>query len=147
MALDIGSHVWVRRIGKEGIISSIGPDGMYRVSVGSLSLRCKADEIEKLSPSKMKQREKNSSPKAPRTSERSRTLSLDLHGKTVNESLEAIEQCISDAIMAGIYEIELIHGLGSGKLQRAAHQYLKGCKVVRAFRVLDNNPGTTMIYL
>lgn len=147
MALAIGSHVWLRQIGKEGVISACSPEGWYKVTVGSLTLRCKADQIEKLSPSKMKQKEKNARGQASRSSQRSRTLTLDLHGKTVDEALEAIEQCISDAVMARADEIEVIHGLGSGKLQRAAHQYLKSCKVVRAFRLRENNPGTTVVYL
>lgn len=73
--------------------------------------------------------------------------SLDLHGKSVSDALHELEYFMSDAIMSGSGQVEVIHGLGTGRLQRATHEYLRKCKVVRAFKVQEGNPGTTIVYL
>ncbi len=74
-------------------------------------------------------------------------LSLDLHGKNVSDAVHELEYFISDAVMSGAGQVEVIHGLGTGKLQRAVHDYLKKCIVVRAFKIPAGNPGTTVVYL
>lgn len=72
--------------------------------------------------------------------------SLDLHGRSVEQALHEIEYFISDAVMANLGQVEIIHGLGSGKVQRATHGFLKKCGVVRAFKLKEGNPGTTVVF-
>lgn len=72
---------------------------------------------------------------------------LDLHGRNMSDAVHELEYFISDAVMSGAGQIEVVHGLGTGKVQRAVHDYLKKCKVVRAFRIQEGNPGTTVVYL
>lgn len=76
-----------------------------------------------------------------------RRVSLDLHGRSVEESVRELEQSLSDAIMAGAPQIEVIHGLGSGKVMRAVHKYLSKSPVVHAFKLDAGNPGVTIVYL
>ena len=74
-------------------------------------------------------------------------LKLDLHGKTRADALEILERSIDRALLQGTDQIELVHGLGSGALRDAAHQYLGRCRHVKHFKLDELNPGVTRIYL
>jgi DNA mismatch repair protein MutS2 len=71
--------------------------------------------------------------------------SLDLHGKTVDEAVEAVEIWVNDVLLAGHDEARVIHGRGGGRLKAALHQYLRGLEAVASFRVDPRNPGVTII--
>ena len=71
---------------------------------------------------------------------------LDLHGQTVSEALHRLEYFISDAVMSGAQQVEVMHGIGSGALQRAVHAYLKSCPVIRMYKFQEQNTGTTVVY-
>ena len=71
--------------------------------------------------------------------------SLDLHGKTVDEAIEAVEVWVNDVLLAGHGEARVIHGRGGGRLKAALHQYLRGLGAVDSFRVDPRNPGVTIV--
>ncbi len=71
--------------------------------------------------------------------------SLDLHGKTVDEAIEAVEVWVNDVLLAGHGEARVIHGRGGGRLKAALHQYLRGLGAVASFRVDPRNPGVTIV--
>jgi DNA mismatch repair protein MutS2 len=72
---------------------------------------------------------------------------IDLHGLTVDEATRKLEVWLSEAIMAGLHQLKVVHGLGSGRLQDATHALLRRVPTVRAFKVSDFNPGETDVYL
>ncbi len=73
--------------------------------------------------------------------------SIDLHGVRVKEALEALEKLIDRSLVDGTSQIEVVHGLGTGKLKVAIHHYLRDCKAISAFKLDDLNPGTTWIFI
>jgi DNA mismatch repair protein MutS2 len=75
-----------------------------------------------------------------------RLESIDLHGLTVVEALSAVEKRVNDAILADLDRLEIVHGVGTGALLKAVHQYLSGLSVVEKFRLDDLNPGVTYVY-
>ena len=82
---------------------------------------------------------------APGTSTRSR--SLDLHGKTVPEALDALDSFLNDALLDGADEVRVIHGRSGGKVKAAVHGRLAKFPSVRAFRLDPANPGVTIVKL
>jgi DNA-nicking Smr family endonuclease len=70
---------------------------------------------------------------------------LDLHGKTVDEALAAVEVWVNDALLAGHGDARVIHGRSGGRLKSAVHQYLRGLRAVASFRVDPQNPGVTIV--
>jgi DNA mismatch repair protein MutS2 len=71
-------------------------------------------------------------------------LSIDLHGKTVDEALAAVESFVSGALIEGHHEVQIIHGRSGGRLKTAVHRYLRQLSVVAAFRIDPANPGVTI---
>jgi dsDNA-specific endonuclease/ATPase MutS2 len=42
--------------------------------------------------------------------------------------------------------MEIVHGIGAGRIRQALHAYLKGLSVIDSFKVDDLNPGVTWVY-
>ena len=75
---------------------------------------------------------------------------LDVRGKTLNESIEIIEDQIEAAILDNLSSFSIIHGYGDGILQRGINSYLKTRKEVKetAFaRPEDGGMGKTYVTL
>jgi len=71
--------------------------------------------------------------------------SLDLHGRTVLESLEALDAFVNDAILDGHAEARVIHGRSGGRVRAAVRKRLAELPSVRSFRIDPRNPGVTII--
>ena len=64
---------------------------------------------------------------------------LLLLGKTTDEAREMVEQYLDDAFMAGLANVRLIHGKGTGALRKAVRGLLSGHPLVESFR--DGEPS------
>ena len=70
---------------------------------------------------------------------------IDLHGKSVDEAVAAVEVWVNETLLAGHGEARVMHGRGGGRLKRAVHQYLRGLHTVASFRLDPQNPGVTIV--
>ena len=143
-ALKEGSHVHIVRLKKNGIITELISDERYRVCIGSLVIACNASELTASTASQVM------SSKAPKTGVPKTTAppaKLDLHGCTVDEAIQKLESWLDRAILADLSKIKVIHGFGSGKVQKAVHHYLTGISAVAKFRINPLNHGETEIFL
>jgi DNA mismatch repair protein MutS2 len=71
--------------------------------------------------------------------------SLDLHGKTADEAVAALEAFVNDALLAGHGEARVIHGRSGGRVKAAVHRFLRELASVASFRVDPRNPGVTIV--
>lgn len=98
-----------------------------------------------------KGRPKGSAPQPPAVAEpitgRDAPASIDLHGRTTDEAVAAVDLFLSDAILAGHAEVRVIHGRSGGRLKSAVHARLKQIPSIRRFRVDPANPGVTIVAL
>ncbi len=67
--------------------------------------------------------------------------SINLIGKTVEEAIEELDRFIDKAILNGVEEVEIIHGVGSGKLKKGIWKYLESKDFVKNFYTPDKRPG------
>ena len=77
-------------------------------------------------------------------------IKLDLHGLRVEEALEITDKFISDSILAGLHEVYIYHGIGSGRLAGAVKEFLKTHSAVEKFTDAAPNEGgygATIVYL
>ena len=72
--------------------------------------------------------------------------SLDLHGMTVPEALQAVTRRLDEAIRAGLDQLEIIHGISGGRLRAAVHGLLAGTPSVARFTPDSRNPGVTRVF-
>ena len=66
---------------------------------------------------------------------------INLIGKTVDEAIEELDRFLDKAIINGEEKIEIIHGIGSGKLKKGIWEYLKEKNFVKKFYLAENEPG------
>jgi len=72
--------------------------------------------------------------------------SLNLVGLRVDEALPLVDRLIDQAVLHGTERVDIIHGVGAGRLKRAVWDYLKHHTLVKALHP-DENPGVTMVDL
>lgn len=66
---------------------------------------------------------------------------IDLHGLRSEEAVERLDKFISDALLAGLDEVLIKHGIGTGKLAYAVKEFLKAHPSIKGFRDGSPNEG------
>ncbi|MCX7746298.1 MAG: endonuclease MutS2 [Clostridia bacterium] len=76
---------------------------------------------------------------------KSKTISteVDLRGLALDDALEVVDKYLDDAHLAGLHEITLIHGKGTGVLRSGIHQFLKTHTHVKSYRLGKYGEGET----
>lgn len=147
MAFVPGDAVHVKAIGK-GTVREVRNGGRYLVEVKGRSIQTGEDQLTAAGPAAGR--------KAVAVTRRSPPVweapsgasqSLDLHGYTVDEALEALAAFLNAALLAGSAELRIIHGRSGGKIKAAVHAQLRRIAAVRRFNVDPGNPGVTIVVL
>jgi len=58
---------------------------------------------------------------------------LDVRGLRLEEALRQVEQQIDKALLGGLTEFSIVHGMGEGVLRRGIHEFLKRCAPVKEY--------------
>jgi DNA mismatch repair protein MutS2 len=84
----------------------------------------------------------------PRRSERSYSTglqdssdTLDLHGMTIEEAGEQLDEFISHVLLAGVPTIRIMHGIGTGRLRNFVQSYLKRHPQITNVRFAGTHDG------
>ena len=59
---------------------------------------------------------------------------VHLRHLTVDEALLKLDQYLDDAFMAGLYQVRVIHGKGTGTLRRVVRERLAEHSLVKSYR-------------
>jgi DNA mismatch repair protein MutS2 len=143
--LQVGDPVVVKSLKKRGHISECLRGDTYRVHVGSLSIVVARSDLEAATTSPSSALKTVTYPTRPKSARVPTTI--DLHGLTVEDAVRELESWLNECIIAGHGTVKVVHGLGTGRVQRAAHETLQRYAAVRAFRLNDLNPGETDVYI
>jgi DNA mismatch repair protein MutS2 len=125
MHFPIGADVIVVAINRRGRVIDVRGD-VYRVLVGALPVMCREHEIRAVDTVKR---------------------AIDLHGMTVDEARTAVADFVSRAVMDGADTLEIIHGIGTGRVRDAVRRALAAIGAVRQVRPHPTNPGVTIVHL
>jgi DNA mismatch repair protein MutS2 len=75
---------------------------------------------------------------------------LRLRHLTVDEALPKLDQYLHDAFMAGLYQVRIVHGKGTGTLRQMVGRKLDGHPLVKSFRhgeYGEGGDGVTVVEL
>ena len=75
---------------------------------------------------------------------------VDLHGLTQEEALPKVEEFLYRTYSAGLHELSIVHGKGTGTLRNAVRRYLKSNRLVKSFRQgyeWEGGSGVTIVEL
>jgi len=71
---------------------------------------------------------------------------IDVRGMQVDEALGAVDKFLNDALLGGLREVHIIHGVGTGALRNSVVPFLKAHPLVEAILPgghNQRNPGMT----
>ncbi|MBI2874900.1 MAG: Smr/MutS family protein, partial [Firmicutes bacterium] len=154
--LGVGDQVQIIGVGQTGVVVG-GPDrdGNFLVQVSSLKVNVPRDRLAR--PAKVS--------KAPRGSASTPVLittpyldvdtsgvssEIHLRGLTVDLALADLDRYLDQAFIAGLGEVRVIHGKGTGKLRREVQRFLSSHPLVDSYRLGGHGEGSfgvTMVTL
>lgn len=74
-------------------------------------------------------------------------ISIKLLGCFADEAIEKLDKFLSDALVNGFSEVEIIHGTGTGVLKKVIIDYLKVYPKLQSFHGQKGNLGVTIVRL
>ncbi|KIM12260.1 MAG: DNA strand exchange inhibitor protein [Sulfurovum sp. FS08-3] len=74
-------------------------------------------------------------------------VSIKLLGMFGDEAIEKVDKFISDALVNGLNEVQIIHGTGGGILSKLVSEYLKNHPKIQKFYKMPGNFGITIVEL
>ncbi len=121
-ALGVGDPVRARALGLRGVITEIA-DGIALVQGGAMRVHVALEQLEP------DPHGGPSSSAEPAVRVRAAAMShapslLDLRGQRADEAREAVRQLVDDAYLAGLPEVEIVHGRGTGAVRAAVREEL-----------------------
>lgn len=150
--LEIGDIVFVTALNEKGrVISKKGKS--IEVDFGNMTTKVSADSCRFVSRAEKAHSEKSSMKNGAREllqKAQNVRREIDIRGMMVDEGEQCVGKFIDDAELAGLKDILVIHGKGTGALRKGIHEYLKRHKSVKNFIFADideGGSGATVVYL
>lgn len=145
-APNIGDKVLISSINSEGEVLDIDSKGKraYILS-GSIKLWVKYDDLlfKKATVNPQKQKSHNSSSHGFSSQNIIVSPQIDLRGLMADEAMLELDKYIDNAKLAGLGEVTIIHGKGTGVLRNSVKQFLKSNKHIESFRLGVFGEGET----
>ena len=133
--LKIGETVEVLTFNQKGdVLSEPDESGNVRVQVGIMKITA---HISTLKRTTSDENEKNHTRNKTIISNKTKDIKteIDLRGKNLDEAFLEVDKYLDDAYIAGLKEIHIIHGKGTGVLREGMKSYLRSHKHVRTSRL------------
>ncbi|RZI03931.1 endonuclease MutS2 [Staphylococcus condimenti] len=134
--IKAGNEVKVLTYGQKGEVLEILDDDEAVVQMGIIKMKLPIADLEK----KKKTQEKPSKTIS-RTNRSAVKMELDLRGYRYEEAISALDQYLDQAMLSNYENVYIIHGKGTGALQKAVQQHLKKHKNVASFRTGTPSEG------
>ncbi|WP_020374551.1 endonuclease MutS2 [Sulfobacillus thermosulfidooxidans] len=136
--ISAGDYVHVRDF--EGLARVLEVNGkMALVEVGTLRVKLPIEDLERAEAPKRSQGGHARTAMALKA--QNLRIECDVRGMTVDEMLDVVDKYLDDAVLAGAFQVRIIHGKGTGTLRKAVTQMLKDDPRVSQFRLGERGEG------
>lgn len=127
--INAGDEVKVLTYGQKGEVLELIDNNEAVVQMGIIKMKLPLENLEKTKktksePTKMIKRENRQSIK----------MELDLRGYRYDEAMVAVDQYLDQAVLSNYEQVYIIHGKGTGALQKGVQNHLKRHKSVASYR-------------
>ena len=135
-----GRRVWVEKLQAYGTVLCLGDHGhTARVEVNGLPFTVEVRDLGQAPPPPDEPRRVTVA--RPRRQEAAAS-EVNLLGRRVDEALAELDLAIDRAVLAGLDEIRVVHGFGTGRLRQGIHEWLRTHRQVKRFRLGgEKDPG------
>lgn len=137
-----GRRVWVERLQAHGTVLCLGDHGhTARVDVGGLPFTVEVRELGQAPPPSGTPATRRVTVTRPRLQGPSAS-EINLIGRRVDDAIAELDGFLDRALLAGIDEVRVIHGFGTGRLRQGIHDWLRTHRLVKRFRLGgERDPG------
>ena len=148
-SVKAGDRVLILTLGAEGtVLSPADEKGEVRLQAGAMKFSAPLSQL----------RMKQSAPEKEKTTVRAKTgmmertvkTECDVRGMNLEEALDAVGRYLDEAVLAGLNEVYVIHGKGTGILRSGIQQDLRKNRHVKSFRrgmYGEGEDGVTVVTL
>lgn len=144
-----GDTVYVKSLDQKGTVLEVSGREL-EVQLGSLRTKVKASKCTFVAHGSREESttssiSKNSSRQSTGFLQKTASIGreIDIRGMMVDEAEQVIGKFLDDAVMAGLSQVLVIHGKGTGALRKGVQAYLKGHRNVLSYAFADINEGGT----
>lgn len=151
--LKAGDEVFVGAMESAGEVVAVNARKKEaEVLVGSIRMNVKAGDLFRIVGGKKKDSPKNEVRVVRNISSNTGAVQTEINllGMTVSEAIEETDAFIDRAVLAGLEEVKIVHGVGTGKLRDGIREHLRKHKNVAEFRsgkYGEGEAGVTVVKL
>ena len=142
--LNIGDRVKLLTLDQNGQVLTLPDDkGDLTVKVGIMKINVNINDIMLINDGTKKKKSQGGSKYGSLYKIKAQTVSVSINvqGETLDEAIMDVDKYIDDAYIAGLKEVTIIHGRGTGALKDGLRPFLKRHKLVASFRKGAYNEG------
>ncbi|MGD3154419.1 endonuclease MutS2 [Staphylococcus warneri] len=127
--IQAGDEVKVLSYGRKGEVLELVGEEEAVVQMGILKMKLPIEDLEK-----MKKKKEKPTKMVTRSNRQTVKTELDLRGYRYEDALIELDQYLDQAVLSNFEQVYIIHGKGTGALQKGVQQHLKRHKSVKTFR-------------
>jgi DNA mismatch repair protein MutS2 len=113
--------------------------GMVKLRAGIMQTELHIDGLAALTAAPPE--EKRRTPHIDLSARRNIAMSLDLHGQNVDDAVIILDKYLDDAFLAGLTQVSIVHGRGTGALRKGVWQHLRSHPHVAKLRQGEYDEG------
>ena len=153
MAYEPAEGDWVQVGGGEqiGQIEQInGKRRRAKLSVGNLNMDVALNDLRPAQQPELPDSRSSYNRYTAGVSVQSVSPEIDLHGMRVEAARDRVDKYLDEAILAHLAHVRVIHGLGTGALRKALHEFFGRHPHVKSFRLAglrEGGPAVTLVNL
>ncbi len=147
--VKVGDVVQITHLNTKGTVLSL-PDAKGEVQLQAGIMKLKAHLSQLRLAEQPKQKKVSSVTVQSGNMDRTVSLRCDVRGMALDEALEEVEQYLDEAVLAGLHEVTIVHGKGTGVLREGIQKHLKTYPQVKSFRrgkYGEGEEGVTVVEL
>jgi DNA mismatch repair protein MutS2 len=145
--LRAGDWVRVLSLTRFGFVSKVYAESKRAdVQVENLKVNVPLRDLERTEPQPMPSSMRNEGMKYEVVPEKAVPSEINVVGLTVEEALPVLDKFIDDAILGRLEKVDIIHGVGTGRLREAIGEHLRHHRSVKRFGPKDlMRSGVTVV--
>jgi DNA mismatch repair protein MutS2 len=150
--LKVGERVRIESLRSTGILTDV-KEPLNRVEVLTNKAKVKAplsEIVQALDEDDDKERGVRKGPPLLKGAVEAPSSQLNVIGLTVEDALPKVDKFIDQALLHGLDRVQIIHGVGSGRLRDAIGRYLNGHRAVKSLtsgEMMKGGRGMTIVEL
>ncbi len=140
--IEIGDRVKLLTLNQNGQVASL-PDakGDLLVTIGIMKVTANVADLMSIEGGSKKKAKKSSYAGLYKSKAQNISMSVNVQGENLEDALMNVDKYIDDAYMAGLKEVMIIHGHGTGVLKEGIRRSLNKHKLVASYKRGAYNEG------